>query len=703
MTAYTPSKRLLIIRSALASTVAVSALISVSGGNAHAQEGTSATTPKQNRVTLLDVITISATRTDEAAIDALAAESVVDQEELDRIQADTAADVFRAVPGVAASMNGDDPATSINIRGMEQYGRVVVTLDGARQDYWRVGHGSGSFYVEPELLKQVTVIRGPVSNTFGTGGIGGVVAFETMDAGDFLRDGETWALSEKLGYETNGSGRTTSTTGAYRINENADVIANFNYRDRDAYVDGAGDIVPWTGEEVLSGFAKATFRPADGHEIKLGMIQQRYEDFITGSSGSNSPTLSRYDADTVNRTYTGSYTYRPDDNDWIDLAVNVYHNETRADQYQVWSQANIGNTRYYEVATTGFNAYNSSVVERYGFEHTFTYGVDYHHLVGDSDASHFGAGTQDAYGGFLQWKGERDEWLELIAAVRYDGYELDGETRTTLEDASISGDRWSPRLTVGVTPFEGMRFYGTYSEGYRAPTVQDVFRGGGAHGVGDTYEPNFALRPEVAKSWEAGVNVKYNDLLTLDDSLRGKVNFFYTDVDDYIEVDLLTTPRMAKNIGDARLKGVEVEAIYDFSWGFVNVAGAWISAEMVSGQYAGQPLNNTPLDRYSATVGFRAAEDRLVYGLQFLSVGEIYRTTRTSSTIGKPADKDPGFELVNLFADWQINDNLKLAAGVENIFDVEYTDPQSSWATTAITEQGKGRTLKVSLTGRIGG
>jgi len=688
------------MRSALAGSVALAALCATT---AHAQEGASSTTTeeKKGRVTLLDRITISATRIDEAAIDALAAESVVDQEELDRIQADTAADVFRSVPGVAATMNGDDPATSINIRGMEQFGRVVVTLDGARQDYWRVGHGSGSFYVEPELLKQVTVIRGPVSNTFGTGGIGGVVAFETMDAGDFLRDDETWALSEKLGYETNGSGKTTSTIGAYRFNENADIIGNFVYRDRDAYVDGNGDTVPWTGEEVMSGFLKGTFRPADGHEIKLGMIQQSYEDFITGSSGSPSATLSRYDADTVNRTYTGSYTWNPEDNDWVDFALNIYHNETRADQYQVWSAANIGKTRYYDVQTTGFNAYNSSVVDGWGFQNTFTYGVDYHHLIGESDADHFGGGTQDAYGGFLQWKGNRDEWLEVIAAIRYDGYELDGQTKD-LQDASLDGSRWSPRLTVGVTPFEGMQFYGTYSEGYRAPTVQDVFRGGGAHGAGNNYIPNLFLEPEVARSWEAGVNIKYDDLLVLDDSLRGKVNLFHTDIDDYIDVDL-TNPliRTASNIGDARLRGIEVEGIYDLNWVFVNVAGALIDAEFTSGVYQGQPLTNTPLDRFSATLGFRALEDRFVYGIQYLSVGEITRTSR--SNLNAPLVTSEPFELVNLFADWQVNDNLKLAAGVENIFDVEYTDPQSSWSTSAITEQGKGRTLKVSLTGRIGG
>lgn len=694
MAVFSRARRLLLAGSTLASSIAL-----VSLSPALAQEGASATT-KKGRITLLDLITISATRIDEAVIDALAAESTVDKEELDRIQADGAADVFRSVPGVAASMNGDDPATSINIRGMEQYGRVVVTLDGARQDYWRVGHGSGSFYVEPELLKEVTVIRGPVSNTFGTGGIGGVVAFETMDAGDFLRPEETWALSEKLGYETNGDGFTTSTVGAFRFSEEADIIGNVNYRDRDAYEDGNGDTVPWTGESVISGYVKGTFRPADGHELKLGMIQQRYDDFITGSSGSPSATLSRYDAETLNRTYTGAYTYQPDDNDWIDLAVNVYHNETRADQDQVWPASAVGKTRFYEVATTGFNAYNSSQFEGYGFEHTLTYGADFHHLVGDSDASHFGAGTQDAYGGLLQWKGNRSDWLEIIAAIRYDGYELDGQTET-LEDASLSGNHWSPRLTVGVTPVDGLQFYGTYSEGYRAPTVQDVFRGGGAHGSPDAYVPNLLLKPEVAKSWEAGVNIKYNDVLALDDSLRGKINLFHTDVEDYIDVDLTDPLRTAQNIGDARLRGIEIEGIYDFNWGFVNLAGALIEAEYTSGVYAGQPLTNTPLDRFSATLGLRALEDRLVYGIQYLSIGEITRTSRSNPNAGPVVD--PSFELVNLFADWQVNDNLKLAAGVENIFDVAYTDPQSAWSTSAITEQGKGRTLKVSLTGRIGG
>ena len=107
----------------------------------------------KQQVLELDTITISPLSNDQAVIDAIASTSLISRQQIDRIQPVTSADIFRFTPGVHASLNGDDPATSINIRGLQQYGRVAVTLDGARQDYWRVGHGSGSFYIEPELLK----------------------------------------------------------------------------------------------------------------------------------------------------------------------------------------------------------------------------------------------------------------------------------------------------------------------------------------------------------------------------------------------------------------------------------------------------------------------------------------------------------------------------------------------------------------------
>ena len=87
---------------------------------------------------------------------------------------------------------------AINVRGLQDFGRVAVTIDGARQNFQRSGHNAnGMFYFEPEMMKQVTVTRGPVANVYGSGAIGGVVSFETIDALSFLREDENFAGQEK--------------------------------------------------------------------------------------------------------------------------------------------------------------------------------------------------------------------------------------------------------------------------------------------------------------------------------------------------------------------------------------------------------------------------------------------------------------------------------------------------------------------------
>ena len=69
----------------------------------------------------------------ERAIDALAPVSVVTLEDIQGRQASTVADLLYTVPGVWIQDRGDEPSTSINIRGLQDFGRVAVVVDGARQ------------------------------------------------------------------------------------------------------------------------------------------------------------------------------------------------------------------------------------------------------------------------------------------------------------------------------------------------------------------------------------------------------------------------------------------------------------------------------------------------------------------------------------------------------------------------------------------
>jgi hemoglobin/transferrin/lactoferrin receptor protein len=70
------------------------------------------------------------------------------------------------MPNVTVQQRADDPATAINIRGLQDFGRVNVVIDGARQNFQRSGHSAdGAFYLDPDLIAGVDVVRGPTATS----------------------------------------------------------------------------------------------------------------------------------------------------------------------------------------------------------------------------------------------------------------------------------------------------------------------------------------------------------------------------------------------------------------------------------------------------------------------------------------------------------------------------------------------------------
>ena len=79
-----------------------------------------------------------------------------------------------------------------------------MVVDGARQNYQRSGHNAnGSFFLDPELVGGVDIVRGPTVNIYGSGAIGGVVSFRTKDINDVVRPGERWGVDMTGSYGTN--------------------------------------------------------------------------------------------------------------------------------------------------------------------------------------------------------------------------------------------------------------------------------------------------------------------------------------------------------------------------------------------------------------------------------------------------------------------------------------------------------------------
>ncbi|MEL7428555.1 MAG: TonB-dependent receptor plug domain-containing protein [Pseudomonadota bacterium] len=148
----------------------------------------------EDRVTILERIIVGA-GVDKVAIDTPQSVTVKDQEDIDKKQPTTIADIARDTPGLNVSGSDRALGQAFNIRGVGSpenagdQGRIIVNVDGVDKFYQQ--YRTGSFFSDPELYKSVEVLRGPASSTlYGSGALGGVISFTTKDASDYLQPGD---------------------------------------------------------------------------------------------------------------------------------------------------------------------------------------------------------------------------------------------------------------------------------------------------------------------------------------------------------------------------------------------------------------------------------------------------------------------------------------------------------------------------------
>ncbi|MCA6109943.1 TonB-dependent hemoglobin/transferrin/lactoferrin family receptor [Bradyrhizobium cenepequi] len=705
----------------------------------------------------LDTITVAASKTEERAIDALAPVSVVTLEQIQGLQPNRLSDIFYNVPGVSFQERGDDPSTVINIRGLQDFGRVAVVVDGARQNYQRTGHNAnGSFFLDPELVGGVDVVRGPTANIYGSGAIGGVVSFRTKDIQDVVRPGERWGVDMTGSYGTNKDRGLGSIFGGVRVNPDVDVFGGALYRTQANYKDGNGTEIGNTGNEIAGGLMKLTVRPADGHEVKLGGIFQDYQYSIgqenRGPTTTAAPLAtiagsSVYASDVKNYTGTLTWKYsRPEDMLW-DWNFSLYGNRTDNDQIKTYNNrittgggvctlANPGNNisgcvgdrRSYVLDTIGVDVNNTTRFNFGDWSNALTYGFDaFQDDVTTSDGRGNSnittpGGLRTVSGGFAQLRNNYSTWLEVISAIRYDRYDLHSATA----GVNSGGDRFSPKITVGVTPVVGFTPYVSYAEGYRAPSITEtLIAGGHATGGGPAlfvcpdgtsglfcFLPNPGLRPEVGKNKEVGVNLKYDGIFTAADSFRGKINVFRNDVSDYIDLVPSTPVRVPpfgsfsqfyqyQNIAQARIEGVEFETLYDTGLWYLGIAGHVMRGKNLQNNVGLATITPT---KVTTTAGVRLLDRTLILAVQWASF---------SANNDLPAGYLPStaYDLVNLYLTWNATKDITFTASVDNLLNQYYRPYAIPGSSTDGTTQndvlfsspGPGTVYKAGLKIHFGG
>ncbi len=146
----------------------------------------------------LDTVTVTATKTTRDPFEVAESVSIVDRERIESTQADSLADLLADLPNVDVAGGPRAIGQRVVIRGLSD-ARILFAIDGARQNYNRA-HESRIF-LDPELFKRVEVLRGPASTLWGSGALGGVVSFTTVDAADWLAPEQTFGARFRGGYQ----------------------------------------------------------------------------------------------------------------------------------------------------------------------------------------------------------------------------------------------------------------------------------------------------------------------------------------------------------------------------------------------------------------------------------------------------------------------------------------------------------------------
>lgn len=664
---------------------------------------------EQTLVASLDTITVYATRSAQATFDVPAIVSIVDPTEAGNATAGDVGDLFEFTPGVEVDGGPRRNGQTVSIRGFDDEA-IITLIDGRRQNF-ESAH-DGRFFVDPSLLKRVEIVKGAASSIYGGGAIGGVVAFETKDAADFLAPGETSGIYTSIGVRSANDELANVFTGFARVND-WDLLASVNVRNS-GDIELGNDNQLDADDELLSGLFKAGYIFNDFHELKL-QAQLLNNDGQEPNNGAGGLTSSNplVDKQVRDNQFSIKYAYSDPDSAWQSTKMHLYYNDSEVEEQDIVGSNNAGRQQTRELETIGFTLDNQNKLEinerhnhvvSYGFEIYQDEQVGTNSFLGDragvpnADALNYGFYVQDE----IALKTTVGDFL-IIPAVRYDHYESNDENGNSQEENQVS-----PKLSASYKPNDNLLLFGSWAQAFRAPNLTELYPAG-QHFPGVSFCPapfpgcppvplvtvfpnnNFIanpnLRPETVTTIELGAGLRFDNVMSQNDELQIKGSVYESKGDDFInqEVNLAAGTTRNFNISNAILRGWEAEGQYSSGKFNMRVGASYVKGiNDDTGEYLG---NNVPLTLVS-DLNYQFDS---VQGL----VGWRSRFAEANDNVGNGEIPTDGYGVHDLYYRWtpptqQLQD-LTVDVGVENVFDQAYA---RRFAT--LFEEGRSYVARVS-------
>ncbi|WP_282166782.1 TonB-dependent hemoglobin/transferrin/lactoferrin family receptor [Shewanella japonica] len=653
---------------------------------------TTAYAQESKTVTEFDEVLVTATRISEKVSDTSRSVTVISEDKMQESQPSSVADALKNEANVSVTNGPRASSQGVEIRGLSGQ-RVLQTIDGARQNT-NSGH-RGTYFMDPELLSSIEVVRGPASSLWGSGAIGGVVAQNTKSAQDFLDEGDTFGGYIKQGFETNGDKIKTSGT-LYGLADNIDWLLSGSYHDSNNIKIGNDQTLENSASEATSGLAKLGWEPTDDQRLQFSARFSDTDELVPSNPatnvGSSVPLVQR---NTTDQNVTLDYSLNPTDNPLLDLNATLYWNSTNYDEDRV-TKDQVDSTEY---DTIGFSLNNSST-----FGNTvLTYGVDgYKDTINTvrDDNGQAGErpddidGESTVWGAFTKADISLTDTLALDAAVRYDTFKNESNNLNQSSDDNA----FTPSVGLVWKTTDWLTLSARYDEAFRAPSMEEMYSTGTHYcipsipgflpdGLCNTFEINPDLKAEKAQNKEIKADMRFADLAG-DDELVVTLSVFRNDVDDFIEQSvsnpLYGIPGLEQttswdNVDEAKLTGFEFTTRYRYKQTRLTFNyGQTEGKDKESDEY----LSNIPAKKMGLDLSQAIMEGDMKFGTRFTYVAEQDQLPTDN------LEQYDSYKLWDVYVAWEpamgTFEGLRVDFAVENIGDEEY---RQAWQT--LYEQGR--------------
>jgi len=618
-------------------------------------------------VAATDDMTVTATGNARSAFEAPMMVSVIDASAPENQTASSATDLLRHVPGLTLDGTGRTNGQDVNLRGYDRRG-VLVLVDGVRQGT-DTGHLNSTF-LDPALIKRIEIVRGPSALLYGSGAMGGVIAYDTADAKDLLQAGQT------SGYRVFGTAATGDHSlgmgaSAFGRTDTLDGLVAWSSRDRGDIRQGGGGTAP-NDESINNMLAKGSWQLDQAQSLSGSLRyynnaaqEPKNPQTIAADDSSNPMT----DRSTIQRDVQLGYHIAPAGNDWLNADARIYWSEARINAQNI-----DGTGEFRQQTTKGGKVENRTRLFADSFaSHLLTYGGEYYRQ--EQEPSGATTGFPDARidfsSGWLQDEITlRDLPVTLLGGTRYDNYRGSSDG---YED--VDADKWSSRAGITITPAEWLMLFGSYAQAFRAPTMGEMYNDAKHFSIGRFYTnywvPNPNLRPETNETQEYGFGLRFDDLLLANDALEFKASYFDTNAKDYISttVDFAAATTMSYNVPNAKIWGWDMMAKYSASLFTLDVA---YNRTRGKGTDTGEYISSISPDTVSSKLDIPVAQSGF-------SLGWIGTFADRSTHVSSSYSHQPGYAVNDFYVSYQGQQALKgvtttLVLG--NAFDKEYWSPQ---------------------------